>query len=388
MAKRKKSSGQRRSGDPRKRAAEEQARAQAEASPELGDEVEAALAAEHPLDITMLASSLVASLNSDDHDPALDPSLPAELPEPAEFVRMFLDSDDLRLHVLAWTAAQLLPDARLQAEVAAALAREEVPAWLLPLATPAVVGAWQTTDPLRDSTDIVVSLQIGEADISVIGLIDFNAEAALKDGFAVPAPLTAVQEALGASQASGLETRHLSPADARAWLSGAVEAGRRAEPPFTSDSWPQARPLLQWALRQCPTGGRGFEPEEWSTAQIEQVVRDFAASAEGGVVTDAPNRAVLVDALEQLVPETYGDPRLLSAVKLEMGLGYLWATTLHHDLDALLALPDSLIPYVRWAHALRGIPADDTDAALAVIAHRRAEFVRDVSEILGPDDSA
>ncbi|HEY5787029.1 MAG TPA: hypothetical protein VIT65_19875 [Microlunatus sp.] len=378
MARRKNSSPHGHSGDPRRRAAEERTRAQAEATPELEDEVAAALGSGHPIDIVMLASSLIAGLDPDVSTPAEAES--GALPRPEEFVRMFLDSGDLRLHVLAWTVAQLLPDARLHAEVAAALAPETVPAWLLPLAAADVVAAWQTTDPLRDSTDLVVPVRVGELDLTVIGLIDLNAGGAMKDGFAVPAPLAAVQEALSASGETGMVTRDLPPADARTWLADAIAVGRTVEPPFESDSWPQARPLVQWALRRCPPGGRGRERQEWTPQDIENLVAEFAAAPEGVVVADWSDRAVLVDALHGLARDTSADPLLPSAVRLELGLGYLWPTTLHHDLDALLALPEVLGAYVRWAHGRRGIPADDTDQALAAIAHVRAAYVRDVAE--------
>jgi hypothetical protein len=386
MAKRKNSSRRGHSGDPRKRAAEERSRAQAEATPELEDEVGAALEAGHPIDIVMLASSLIAGLDPDVVTP--DDESTGGLPQPGEFVRMFLDSSDPRLHVLAWTVAQLLPDARLQKEVAAALDPDAVPPWLRQLADAAVVAAWQTTDPLRDSTDIVVSLRVGEFDLTVIGLVDFNAGGALKDGFVVPAPLPAVQDALSASGETGMETWDLSPADARTWLTDAIAVGRTAEPPFESDSWPQARPLVEWALRLCPLGGRGWERREWTSEDVETVVDGFAAAPEGAVLTEREDRAVLVDALHGLARDTFADPQLISAVRLELGLGYLWPTTLHHDLDRLLGLPDLLVPYVRWAHGRRGIPADDTEQALAAIAHVRAAYVRDVAEANADDDDS
>ena len=138
MAKRKNSSRHGHSGDPRKRAADEQARAQAEATPELEDEVGAALEAGHPIDIVMLASSLIAGLDPDVRSP--DDEATDRLPQPEEFVRMFLDSSDPRLHVLAWTVARLLPDARLHHEVDAAVTPGTVPAWLLPLADAEVVA--------------------------------------------------------------------------------------------------------------------------------------------------------------------------------------------------------------------------------------------------------
>lgn len=386
MAKRKNPSRRGHSGDPRKRAAEERSRAQAEATPELEDEVGAALEAGHPIDIVMLASSLIAGLDPDVVTP--DDESTGRLPQPGEFVRMFLDSSDPRLHVLAWTVAQLLPDARLQKEVAAALDPDAVPPWLRQLADAAVVAAWQTTDPLRDSTDIVVSLRVGEFDLTVIGLVDFNAGGALKDGFVVPAPLPAVQDALSASGETGMETWDLSPADARTWLTDAIAVGRTAEPPFESDSWPQARPLVEWALRLCPLGGRGWERREWTSEDVETVVDGFAAAPEGAVLTERADRVVLVDALHGLARDTFADPQLISAVRLELGLGYLWPTTLHHDLDRLLGLPDLLVPYVRWAHGRRGIPADDTEQALAAIAHVRAAYVRDVAEANADDDDS
>ena len=299
---------------------------------------------------------------------------------------MFLDSSDPRLHVLAWTVARLLPDSRLHHAVDAALDPGTVPPWLLPLADAEVVAAWQTTDPLRDSTDIVVSLRVGETDLTVIGLVDFNSDGALKDGFVVPAPLTAVQEALSASGETGMETWDLAPADARTWLSDAIAVGRTVEPPFESDSWPQARPLVEWALRLCPPGGQGWVRREWTRRTSRRWSPSSPAAPEGAVVADRADRAVLVDALHGLARDTSADPELISAVRIELGLGFLWPTTLHHDLDTLLGLPDLLGPYVRWAHGSRGIPADDTDQALAAIAHFRAAYVRDVAEANADDD--
>ena len=262
-----------------------------------------------------------------------------------------------------------------------------MPPWLLPLADAEVVAAWQTTDPLRDSTDIVVSLRVGEFDLTVIGLVDFNADGALKDGFVVPAPLTAVQEALSASGETGMETWDLAPADARTWLTDAIAVGRAAEPPFESDSWPQARPLVEWALRLCPPGGSGWVRREWTSEDVETGGRRVRRSRRKGRWSPTGRIArVLVDALHGLARDTFADPQLISAVRLELGLGYLWPTTLHHDLDRLLGLPDLLVPYVRWAHGRRGIPADDTEQALAAIAHVRAAYVRDVAEANADDD--
>lgn len=380
------SSGHGRSGDPRRRAAEEVERARAEASPELEEVLAAAYASGHPLDIAMLASAMLASVEPDRH-PAEHHG--AELPQPAEVVDMFLHSDNEQLRVLAWTVAQLLPDPRLHARVDAALAPEVIPGWLAPLAEPYVVGAWQVTDRLRDSSDVVISLRIGDQDLTVIGLIDFNLDAALKDGFAIPAALSEVRQALDARGQSGMDRHELTPADARAWLAEAIDIGRDSVPPLTSDSWPQARPLLEWAVRQCPAGGRGRPQRTWTTAEIEDVVAQFAGSPEGAVIGDREDRAVLTDALRVLTCETQSDPMLISPVRLELGLNVLWSTTLHHDLDRLTALPHLLRGYVRWAHAQRAIPGDQTDEALAVIAHRGATFVRDVTELLeiaGRDD--
>lgn len=390
MAKRKSSSRHGHSGDPRKRA-EEQARAQAEAAPALEEEVAAALESGHPIDIVMLASALIAGLDPDLRAPEED------LPSPGGFVRMFLESRDTRLHALAWTVSRLLPETgpsgtspsetNLRDEVDAVIALGTVPDWLLPLDRPEVTEAWQTTDPLRDSTDVVVSVRVGDADLTAIALVDFNADGALKDGFVVPAPLTAVQEALSASGETGMEAWALEPADAAAWLTDGIRIGRSTEPPFESDSWPQARPLLEWVARLCPAGGHGWSRPTWPRADIASLVAEFAASPTGAVVAAPTAQEVLVDALDALAEETDGDPRLLSAVRLEIGLGYLWSTRLHHDLDQLTTLPDLLGPFLRWTHAQRGVPADDTDEALAAIAHHRAAYVRDVLEVNADEDA-
>ena len=401
MAKRKKPSSHRRSGDPRKRAAEESGEhpwGHAETTPELDDQVSAALDSEHPYSIVMLASSLIASLESADEE-APDYGLP----DPAEFVRMFLGSGDAEMVIFGWVIAQLLPDEGLRTETARALEGISLPDWLASLPDTEVVGAWQTTDPLRDSTDLVLTLRVPLAasagasepsgatessmppeeaevpELSVVTLIDLNAGGAVKDAFVVPAPLGPVREALTGAGRAGMDSRGLSPADAAAWLTEGIEAGRGLVPPFESDTWPQVRPLLEWALRRCPSGGHGWDRRVWTTAEIAELVAEFAAVPEGAVLADPADREVLVDALSVLGRETYGDPRLLSAVTLEIGLGHLWATAVHHESDQLLALPEALAPFVRWTHAQLGISADDTDEALAAIAHRRAEFSRDVT---------
>lgn len=389
MAKRKKPPRHRRSGDPRKRAADEAGvpgSAVAETTPELEDQIAAALDSEHPYSIMMLASSLIASLESaDDEAPAYG------LPEPAEFVRMFLDSGDAEMILFAWVIAQLLPDEALKAEVGVAAEELSLPDWLSPLPAAEATGGWQATDPLRDTTDLVLTVRIGHAEdpeateLSVISLIDFNAGGAVKDAFVVPAPLASVREALTGEGRAGMDSRDLSPADVRAWLSAGIAAGRQTTPPFESDTWPQVRPLLEWTLRLCPAGGRGWEKHAWSVVEIGELVERFAAAPEGAILADPADREVLVDALSVLGAETYGDPRLLSAVTLEMGLGHLWATAVHHEPDRLLALPEALAPFVRWTHHQVGISADDTDEALAVIAHRRAEFSRDVTIAHGED---
>ena len=376
MAKRTKPSRHRRSGDPRKRAAQESEGhwGAAETTPELDDQVADALTSEHPYSILMLASSLIASLESADQE------VPTHgLPDPAEFVRMFLDSDHAEMVIFGWVIAQLLPDEALQAETEFAVESIPPPDWLKPLPDTEIVGAWQATDPLHDSTDLVLTLRVGQFELSLIVLIDFNADGAVKDAFLVPAPLADVRTALTAEGRAGLDSRDLTPADARAWLSEGVAAGRRIVPPFESDSWPQIRPLLEWAVRRCPPGGQGWDRRPWPAAEIAELVTEFAATPDGAVVADPADREVLVDALSVLGRQTYGDPRLLSAVTLEMGLGELWATTVHHEPDRLLALPEALAPFVRWTHGQLGISADDTDEALAVLAHRRAEFSRDVT---------
>lgn len=298
---------------------------------------------------------------------------------------MFLDSNDAEMTIFAWVIAQLLPDEQLKAEVGLAAAGIRLPDWLAPLPDTAAVGAWQAIDPLRDTTDLVLTLRIGDAEdphgteLSVISLIDFNAAGAVKDAFVVPAPLAPVRDALTGADRVGMDSHDLSAADAKAWLSEGIDAGRQLDPPFESDTWPQVRPLLEWALRLCPPGGQGWERRVWTVAEITELVDGFAATPEGAVVADPADREVLVDALSVLGRETYGDPRLLSAVTLEMGLGHLWATTVHHEPDQLLALPEALAPFVRWTHDQLDIATDHTDEALAVIAHRRAEFSRDVT---------
>ena len=169
-----------------------EARAQAEATPELEDEVAAALDSGHPFDIVMLASSLIAGLDPDAGRPART--------RPGAAAARGVRPDVPRLErppaaVLAWTVARLLPDSGCTTRSTAALEPGAVPAWLLPLARR---GGRRLADhrPVAGLVRRGVSLRVGEHDLTVVGLVDLNSDGALKDGFVVPAPLSAFQEAL------------------------------------------------------------------------------------------------------------------------------------------------------------------------------------------------
>lgn len=64
------------------------------------------------------------------------------------------------------------------------------------------------------------------------------------------------------------------PADVRASVAEAIERGRITFPPYETDTWPRARPLLKWFLRLLPEGAEREAQREWTDQELDEAARD------------------------------------------------------------------------------------------------------------------
>ena len=169
----------------------------------------------------------------------------------------------------------------------------------------------------------------------------------------------------------------MSPADARAQLADAIDLGAMTWPPYESESWPQARPLVRWVLDRCPTGGVGLDRPEWSDSDREDLGADFLSSTWGRRYATDRNAWALLDALiDFCADQTFGDPLLISPVNVEVILMSWAPEALSAPRSTLALLPDLLSAYVAFAHDRAGVPAMDTRETLDLLRRCTPEYRR------------
>lgn len=251
------------------------------------------------------------------------------------------------------------------------------PDWLKPLPDTEIVGAWQATDPLHDSTDLVLTLRVGQFELSLIVLIDFNADGAVKDAFLVPAPLADVRTALTAEGRAGLDSAR--PHTGR--REGLAErrcrrrsADRSRSSPTTGRRFGHCWNGPSGAARRAGRAGIS----DWPAAEIAELVTEFAATPDGAVV------AVRLTARSSSTPCPCSAARrtgIAAAQRRHPGDGTRGTVSpmVHHELGPTARPAGGLAPFVRWTHGRSASPPTTPTQALAVLAHRRAEFSRDVT---------
>lgn len=269
----------RRSGHPALRSA----RRHPEDDWDLLDEVEIALAEDHPLTMLQTASAVLNLVDSR-NDHVLDPSAKREDVSLPDLLNALVAGDAPAAAALAWTMVHLHGNEVLRARVVRDLGTRSfvLPSWMHQLNKLEIVAAQQVTDMVRDGYNVVLHTRLAGHDLTTVTFIDFNLGIVVKDNFLSNKPLENFNEVWrehADTQHTALEP--LPPADARARISEAIEMGARTWPPLESEDWPATRPLLEWLLRQLPNGGTGFLRPEWSDDDREALADHFLTSSFG-----------------------------------------------------------------------------------------------------------
>ncbi|MGH3772042.1 MAG: hypothetical protein ACRDRW_11710, partial [Pseudonocardiaceae bacterium] len=217
-----------------------QPRSQPEEPGLMGD-VAAAVADDHPLTLIFLVSSLLAALEPQRVNPferALEPTLPTR----DELVRTFLEVDLPETSALLAVIAELSGEDIMRHRVRREITKRvhALPGWLTDLGQATVDGVVEMVHALGDGDNIMIGVSLpGGSALSLVVYIDHNIGTLVKDAFAVPKPLDALIEHMRLADDDPDTTwADLSPADARARISGAITLSSLAFPPFETDTWP------------------------------------------------------------------------------------------------------------------------------------------------------
>ena len=337
--------------------------------PDLMDGIVAALAADEPLPLLGVASSLLAAFDD-------GPSFPGEnqppLPSRDDVVQSFFDVDLVETSALLAAVAGLTGDVILRRRVRQEIAdrRHVLPHWLLAMdeAEP-VDGVFEMRHVLGDGENIVLGVRLpGGHELCAAVYIDHNLGTVVKDAYVVPGGLAELGE-LMRTTADDPDTTltGLDPADARVRITEAIELGANTFPPLETDTWPACRPLVEWAVGLLPAGGTGYVRPEWTDGDKQALAERFFASPFGAGQDDADRRGLLDSLLWFGTDYGPGDPLRWSPVAVEILLADWIPRKIVADVPYLAQAPDLLRAFVRFSHAERGIRDELTAETLTAV---------------------
>jgi len=349
---------------------------------ELLADIRRALGAEHPLAFLALVSALLAAADQRRRHPLERLARRQDEVEVTreQLIRSFLDVPCLETSAVLAVVAAMDADDLERVRIARELSRRQdiasLPRWVAGVGDARIEGAQEMVHILGDGDDVLIGLRLptGEA-LTVVVYVDHNLGTVAKDGFALPETLDEVVAIMQARvDEPGFSWRELDPKDARARLEEAIEMGERTFPPFESDSWPAARPLVEWAARLAPRGGTGYVRHTWSEEERSALRARFLAAPEA-LGLDDPESAELVDSVLWFGCEAGpGDPLRWSPPSVELFLTDWAPRKILLGRELLSRLPDVLGAFVRFAHREREIPAVLTAETLDAIDESRAAF--------------
>ena len=355
------------------------------------NELRELLTDDHPLGLLAHASATLTALAPrQEHPFAPAEERTVELPPVAELLESFVEASPVSA-ALAFAMATLSDDELLLARVNRGLAGPPVewpsvewppaewPPWVARLDQVEVVGAVQIVDALRDSDDLVVHVRIAGADLTVVVLVDFNLGTVVKDAFAIPAGSEEFVGFWNAQAAPGEATIEPLPlAEARARIEEAIEAGAQTWPPLESDSWPASRPLVEWVLRQLPSGGKGFVRPAWSERRLDRLTERFLSSPWAAELDPSDAASIVESLLWYGTDYGSGDPLRWSPAAVEILMLDWFPRKVMADGEYLRRMPAVLRAFVGFAHGEAKLSAALTAPTLEAIDTLAPEYLSQI----------
>ena len=348
--------------------------------PPLVGDAQSRLRERSPLPLLEMASSLIEATTSRPTDTWAGGSV--ERPDGSSTFRSFAESGIAPMEALALAVATLHGDEVLAARLRATVGASTVPGappWLATLDKVEITDTMVQGDILGDGENIVVSWRWPDGRAgTVVVYIDHNMGTIVKDAFGVPDGISTLLEAYDRLGEAKMTQEPIDPAAARARIAEAIRSVERVVPPWSTDTWPAYRPIVEWVLRHLPAGGTGYVRPEWSEDRRDHLLDDFVDSSYA--VVSGLTREVVRELADPLLwfacDYGPGDPLRWSSVSVEIVLSDWYPRKVFGLADAeLRRLPDVLAGFVRFAHHRQGVPTDRTDETLAAIERWRGDFL-------------
>ena len=355
--------------------------------PDLLAEVHERLATGEPVDLLAGVSSIVAALDPRSRSPLERSEQDSAAPTLDDLVRSFGEVDLPETTALLAGIAVLAPDALVRGRARRYVQgrRHPMPAWLAGLGSARAGRTVEMTHVLGDGDDVMAEIELPRATgtaraLSVVVYVDHNLASVAKDGFVVPGPLDDLVALMKAQSDVPSDTtwREVSPADARARITEAVDHGALFFPPLETDTWPACRPIVEWAARMLPTGGRGYERPVWDDDAKARLTEAFFASPQGAALEDPDHRELFESILWFATDYGPGDPLRWSPTAVEILLGDWIPRKIVAPADFLAKAPEVLRAFVAYAHHERGIRPGLTAETLEAVDDFEPDYQRTI----------
>lgn len=239
-----------------------------------------ALDSPSPIDLLSLASTLASVFSpkegihssfqskvEEEMDLGLPQLLDAFLGMPSE------ETDSL---MFAW--AEILDDAPLRAAVQTEVQPrlKVMPPWLAEIGRLRVKKAAILYDILGGEETIALEVAGPRGGFTLMVGIETLGNPFVEDAYIVDDTIEEISERAIVSKDDDITFEAIDLADARARIKDALVITDMMYPPVDTDSWPQSRPLLEWQLRNMPSGGVGnWLRDKWSEEEYEEFISDF-----------------------------------------------------------------------------------------------------------------
>lgn len=316
----------------------------------------------HPIAFLAHTSGLWSTLTAAPADP--------DRVSPVDFVQSLIDTPARETTALLTLIRVFADDQLLRLRIDRELASRthRLPGWLTKLDKVTLDRVVRQTEPFKDGDQYWFELGWPDGTALTLGVLtDANWSLALKDVLTVPDRVSVVEAIMAEHPdgTAGITFEPIAPADARAEVTEAIARGDMMYPPHETDSWPQARPLLEWILRMLPEGGQGFPEYDLDETATDEIVDRFVASPQAKGLVKTAGRTV--GSLIWYAGYSDGDPLRWSPVKIEVLLTDWWHRKVMQSPADDRRLPKILRAFVSWCGQEKGLPADLVAVNLAAI---------------------
>lgn len=347
-----------------------------------------ALRTGQPMDLLALTSGLVAALDPRTADVFAQLG-EQELPSLGVLVDSFIGSNCVETTAALTAIRAFVPDQLLTTRLTRELARRRhrLPQWLTRLSEARVEpDVWRLSHVLGDADDYLLGLTIPSGDsVTALVYVDHNLGSIVADVVVASESVAELVEEIKIQLTPDQSFTLVDPGTARAVMEGAIDLSARTFPPPESDSWPMARPLVEWMLRLLPGGAVPARPA-WSKKELTVLTDDFFTSRFGAGLDDRDRRELLASVLWFGTEYGPGDPLRWSEVNVAILLLEWVPRKIVGEASYLSLLPDLLRAFIRYAHDRQGISARLTAEVLAAVDEAEPQYLQLTAG--GPQDAA